>query len=172
MRSHGWDHTEFANRSSVDRRDSHQWAVTCWIEVQSFCVWWRGDVAKMRTAPENAIFTQNFAISATPGLVIVSLAFHLFVVGTTKTKKQNKKQTNKKRKTNKQTNKQNKNSKSRSSPDEPAMNNSTLLSQSTPARIQTDWTRLVWSFQLSTHLIVPLIHTLDRSTYPHTWSFQ
>ena len=44
----------------------HQWAVTCWIGVQSFCVRWRGDVAKMRTAPENAIFTQNFAMSATP----------------------------------------------------------------------------------------------------------
>ena len=25
-------------------------------------------MAKMRTAPENAIFTQNFAMSATPGL--------------------------------------------------------------------------------------------------------
>ena len=36
----------------------------------------------MRTAPENAIFTQNFAMSATPGLVMVILAFHLFVVGT------------------------------------------------------------------------------------------
>ena len=36
----------------------------------------------MRTAPKNAIFTQNFAMSVTPGLVMVSLAFHLFVVGT------------------------------------------------------------------------------------------
>ena len=36
----------------------------------------------MRTAPENAIFTQIFAMNATPGLVRVSLAFHLFVVGT------------------------------------------------------------------------------------------
>ena len=36
----------------------------------------------MRTAPENAIFTQNFAMSATPGLVMVSLAFPPFVIGT------------------------------------------------------------------------------------------
>ena len=63
--------TEFANRSSVEWRGSHQWAVTCWIDVQSFCVWWHGNVAKMRTAPENAIFTQNLAMSATPVYIYV-----------------------------------------------------------------------------------------------------
>ena len=66
VRSHGWDHTDFANWSSVEWRGSHQWSITWWIDVQSFCVWWHGDVAKMRTAPKNAIFTQNFAMSATP----------------------------------------------------------------------------------------------------------
>ena len=66
MQSHSWDHTEFANWSIVEWRGSHQWAVTCWISVQSFCVWWRGDAAKMRTAPQNAIFTQNVAVGATP----------------------------------------------------------------------------------------------------------
>ena len=38
-----WDTMEFANRSSVEWRGSHQWAVTCWIGVQSFCVRWRRD---------------------------------------------------------------------------------------------------------------------------------
>ena len=65
VRSHCWDHMEFANRSSVEWRGSHQWAVTCWNGVQSFCIWWRGNVAKMRTAPEKAIFTQNFAMCVT-----------------------------------------------------------------------------------------------------------
>ena len=53
--------TEFANRSSVQWRGSHQWAVTCWIGVQPFCVRWHSDMA-----PENAIFMQNFAMSVTP----------------------------------------------------------------------------------------------------------
>ena len=47
---------ELANRSSVEWHGSHQWAVTCWISVQSFCVRWRSDVAKVCTAPENAIY--------------------------------------------------------------------------------------------------------------------
>ena len=34
--------------------------------VQTFCVRWRSDVAKMRRAPENATFTQKFAMSVTP----------------------------------------------------------------------------------------------------------
>ena len=54
------------DRSRVKWRGSHRWAITCWIGVESFCVWWRSDAAKMHTAPENAIFTQNFAMSATP----------------------------------------------------------------------------------------------------------
>ena len=57
---------EIANRSRVKWRGSHQWAITCWIGVESFCVWWHSDADKMRTAPENAIFMQNFAMSVTP----------------------------------------------------------------------------------------------------------
>ena len=34
--SHGWDDMEFASRSSVDWRGSHQWAITCSIGVQLF----------------------------------------------------------------------------------------------------------------------------------------
>ena len=39
--------------------DSHPCAMTCLISIQSFCIWWRCDVAKTHMAPKNAIFTQN-----------------------------------------------------------------------------------------------------------------
>ena len=88
VRGHGWDDTvdrqlcsctdfddtEFASRSSVEWCACHQWTITGSTGVQSFCVRWRSDVAKMRTAPKNAIFTPTFAISATPVTLIFFLS--------------------------------------------------------------------------------------------------
>ena len=60
------DGTEFASRYSVEWCGSHQGTTTCSTGVQSFCVRWCSDVAKMCKAPENAIFVHNFAMRVTP----------------------------------------------------------------------------------------------------------
>ena len=60
-----WDDTDFASRSNTEWQCSHQWAITCSIGVQSFWVQWCSYVAKMRMAPEKAVFMQKFAMSTT-----------------------------------------------------------------------------------------------------------
>ena len=55
--------TEFANWSSVEWCGSHHRAVTCWIDVQSFCVWWCGQ--NVYGTWKGNIYA-NFAMSATP----------------------------------------------------------------------------------------------------------
>ena len=46
-----FDDTKFASRFCVVWPRSHHWAIT-WTGIQSFCVRWRSDATKMRTAPE------------------------------------------------------------------------------------------------------------------------
>ena len=64
---------EMTLRSSVQWCRSHQWAITCGIGIQLFCVQWCSNVAKVRTASERCnIFTQFFCNECNPIITIAN----------------------------------------------------------------------------------------------------
>ena len=91
VRSHGWDDTvdhqlcsctvfddtEFARRSGVEECGSYQWAITCAISVESFCIRWRSDVAKMCMAPKKCTIYTKSGNGCDPW---VSVSLHKLVI--------------------------------------------------------------------------------------------
>ena len=47
--------------SSFEWHSSHQAAVTCWISVHLFCVWWCSDLVKMCMAPKKMQYLHKFS---------------------------------------------------------------------------------------------------------------
>ena len=91
VRGHGWDDTvdhqlcsctvfddtEFASRSGAEQCGSYQWAITCSISVESFCIWWHSDVAKMCMAPKKCTIYTKFGNECDPW---VSVSLHKLVI--------------------------------------------------------------------------------------------
>ena len=70
----GGDDMEFTSRASGEWCSNHQWAITCSIGVQSFCIY--GDVAmwlKCIQHPKNAILMQRFCNGSDPCLLSVQV---------------------------------------------------------------------------------------------------